>query len=79
MSEKMNIKTISGHLTATEKQHIKAILNLKLMAGKIGRKNYNMSKDNDIYTVHINQNDRGLGFIGSELRESTYKNQFILT
>jgi hypothetical protein len=72
------MKVLSGHLTATEKKHIKAILDQNLMTGKIGRKSYWLSLNEGLYTVKVMQNDRGLGWIGSELRQSVYTHQFTL-
>ena len=73
------MKTISGHLTATEKKHIKAILDMGLMAGKINRKFYHISKENEIFTVAISEMDRGLiPVAGSELRMSTNTHRFTL-
>ena len=71
------METLTGHITATEKKHIKAILNANLMAGKIGRKNYFLSLSKGIYTVKVQENDRGMiPVAGSELRLSTYISTF---
>jgi hypothetical protein len=70
------MKVLSGHLTATEKKHIKAILDQKLTAGKIGRKTYHLFNNDGLYTVKVIQNDRGLGWIGAELRQSVYTHTF---
>jgi hypothetical protein len=72
------MKVLSGHLTATEKKHIKAILDQKLMTGKIGRKSYWLSLNEGLYTVKVIQNDRGWGWIGAELRQSVYTHTFTL-
>jgi hypothetical protein len=72
----MNV--LSGHLTATEKKHIQAILSQNLMTGKVGRKSYLLQLDSGVYTAKVMQNDRGLGLIGSELRQSVYTHRFTL-
>lgn len=73
------MKTLTGHLTATDKKVIKAMLDAKIMAGKVGKKNYFLSLENDTYTVKIQQKDRGLiPVVGSELRISTYTSTFSL-
>jgi len=74
----MDISVKKGHLTQTEKTHIKAILDANLKSGKIGRKTYFLSLKNDLYTVKIRQMGRGLGFIGSELKEETNTHQFTI-
>ena len=69
--------TLTGHITQTEKKAIKAILNANLMSGKVGIKNYFLSLTDGIYTVKVQQNDRGLMPVGgSELRVSTYTSTF---
>jgi len=70
------MKVLTGHLTATNKKHIKAILAAGLTEGKINRITYYLTRLEGVYVVEYRQNDRGLGFIGSELRESTYKATF---
>lgn len=70
------MKTIKGHITATEKKAIKAIFNAGLMAGKVGRKEYHISQQNEVYTVKIIENGRDLGFIGSPLQQETSIKQF---
>lgn len=74
----MKIKVLSGNLTSTNKRHIKAILENNLMEGKVNRITYYLTKTDDIYTVKIVQKDRGLGFIGEELRLSQYLSTFTL-
>jgi hypothetical protein len=51
----MNIKIISGsHLTTTNKKHIKALLNIELMEGKVNNLNYYINKLSDfVYIVNI--------------------------
>lgn len=75
----MRIKTIKGHLTPTEKQAIKAILNQKLMSGRVGRKDYYLIKENDVYTVSVAEMDRGMiGWIGNPKQLTTRKKQFTI-
>jgi hypothetical protein len=50
------MQTITGHLTATEKKHITAILNANLMQGKVNRKNYFLTLTDNVYTVLVTQN-----------------------
>lgn len=73
------MKVLTGHLTATEKAAIKQILSLKLTSGKTPKKIYYLSQSEDIYTVIVQQNDRGLiPVAGSELRTSKNKSTFKL-
>lgn len=53
----MKIKTLKGHLTATEKRHIKALFGAALMEGKANRKNYLFTFENGVYTVRIKEVD----------------------
>jgi hypothetical protein len=70
----MTIKQISGVcLTATNKKHIKALLHEGLSSGKIGRISYFLKKYEDVIYITFKQMDRGLGFVGEKIRESTYK------
>lgn len=51
--------TIQGHLTATEKRHIRHMIDRNMYAGKIGRKNYNIIRieiDTPTYAVMITEN-----------------------
>ena len=70
------MRVLEGHITATEKKHIKAILDAKLMEGKIGRKVYFLSEENGVYTVKVKENGRGFGWIGSELKEQVSTSKF---
>jgi len=73
------MKVLTGHLTATEKSVIKQMLSLKLTSGRTPKKIYHISQNEDIYTVVIQQNDRGLIPVsGSQLRTSKYKSTFKL-
>jgi hypothetical protein len=73
----MKISTITGHLTATEKNAIRQMIDLKLKSGKTPRKLYHLSLKEDVYTVSIQENNRGLiPCAGSELRQTTNKATF---
>lgn len=75
----MGIKTLTGHLTQTEKTAINAILKANLKQARVGRKDYIMTQKGNTYTVRIFQTDRGLmPTAGSKKRVSEYKNTFIL-
>lgn len=73
------MKVISGHLTATEKLAIKQMINLKFANAKTPKKRYQLSEENGVYTVLIQQNDRGLIPVpGSQKRLTTNKAVFTL-
>ena len=72
----MEISTLSGHLTTTNKTHIKAILKANLTEAKVNTTNYCLRLNDGVYTVKIAKKDRGLGFIGNELRVSIYNATF---
>jgi len=73
------MKITEGHLTASEKKSVKAILKAGLTSGKVSKKNYFISINNGIYTVKIQVKDRGLiPCPGSALRLSTYISKFTL-
>lgn len=76
----MKIKATKGHLTATEKRAICAILGHGLTSGKLGRKSYFITQEpgGAEYSVKIIEMDRGLGLIGSQLRQSAYNYRFIV-
>lgn len=69
---------IKGHLTVTEKRHVLAILNSGLDGGRINNTDYIIQEYDEEYIVEITRKDRGLGFIGSPLRLSTYRYKFTL-
>lgn len=56
------MKTLTGHLTQTNKKHIQAILNANLLEGKINRTNYFISKNEstNVFIVKICVVDRVL-------------------
>jgi len=73
------MKTLTGHLTATNKRHIKAIIDANLLEGRINKTSYFLSKKDDVFMVKIQCVDRGLiPCIGSPLRISTYTHTFTL-
>ena len=73
------MKVLTGHLTATEKRHIKALFEANLMAGKINRKMYFITENAGVYTVKVSQRDRGMMPVpGSPLRISVNTSTFIL-
>lgn len=75
------MKTLTGHLTQTNKKHIQAILNANLLEGKINRTNYFISKNGstNVFTVKICVADRGfIPVPGTPLRLSTYIHTFVL-
>lgn len=72
-----NIIVIQGHLTATDKKAIKAMLALGMSSGKVGRKTYSISEDNGLYSVSYQIKDRGLVPVaGAKFRISTYRATF---
>ena len=71
------MKTLTGHLTATDKRNISAMMELGLKQGTINKKSYFLSQQNGIYTVKLQQKDRGLiPCPGSPLRISAYTATF---
>lgn len=71
------MKVLTGHLTQGNKDAIRAILAQGLMAGKVGRTNYQLSNDGSTFTVIISQRDRGMiPCGGSQLRTSHYTSTF---
>lgn len=72
------IAVLQGHLTAKDKAAIKAILEQGLSGGKVGRKTYSITEnDNGSYTVSYQIKDRGLIPVpGSAYRVSTYRATF---
>jgi len=68
------MKTLSGHLTASEKKIISQIIQNKWGYGKVGLKTFFVNKNKDEnYNIRIDVKDRGLiPCPGSKLRISTY-------
>ncbi len=65
----MKIKTITGHLTATNKTHIKKMFELKLFEAKINTITYLLSEENNVYTVFTIQKDNSV-LIGEKISKS---------
>lgn len=63
------MKVLSGHLTATNKKHIKAVLNANLMIAKVNTINYLLSLENGVYTVFTIQKDNSV-IIGEKISKS---------
>lgn len=68
----MKISTLSGHLTATNKNHIKAIFKAGLNQAKVNRINYNIFPENGFYTVKIAQKNTSYTS-GFETNKATFK------
>jgi hypothetical protein len=56
----MEITTIKGHLTQTNKKHIKAILGANLLQAKVNTINYNLTRENDLFRVTIIKKDNSI-------------------
>jgi hypothetical protein len=75
----MDMKTLTGHLTKSDKKAIKAILDAGLLSAKVGKKSFFITAENGIYKVIFQQKDRGLiPVAGSPLKLSTYSATFSL-
>jgi len=71
----LQISAIKGHLTTTDKKHIKALFDSGRTQAKINRAIWTIDKgspSDGLYIVSKYLNDRGLGLIGSELKRSKY-------
>ena len=66
------MKVLTGHLTQTNKVHIKALFDANLSEGKVNRINYLLSLSEGIYTVKIAQksNDYQNGY---QISKATFK------
>ncbi len=53
----MAIRTLTGHLTATNKRHISAIFDVNRLEAKVNRITYRIAEENGIYTVRISRNE----------------------
>lgn len=51
--QSMRITVFNGHITATEKKHIKALFSHKMTEGKVNTKSYSISESEGIYIAHI--------------------------
>jgi hypothetical protein len=61
------METLSGHLTATNKKHIKAILDAKMTEAKVNTINYFLTLEDSVYTVKVVQADKSIVF-GPKIR-----------
>ena len=70
----MEISTISGHLTQTNKRHLNAILSANLTEAKVNTINYFLTLNNGIYTVKIIKKDNSIIY-GAKINiyKSTFK------
>ena len=70
----MQISTISGHLTQTNKKHLNAILSANLLQAKVNTINYFLTLENDIYSVKIIRKDNTV-VLGAKINisRSTFK------
>lgn len=53
----MAIRTLTGHLTATNKRHISAMFDAERMAARINRTTYYITPDGDTYKVAITRRE----------------------
>lgn len=49
----MRITVLKGHITATEKKHIKALFAHKMTEGKVNTKNYSILEGEGVYIAQI--------------------------
>lgn len=69
-----SVSYASGHqLTSTEKKAVVALINNGAASGRVGRTDYMVSLiSGNTYAFKVRKNDRGLGFVGDQLRSSVY-------
>jgi len=68
------MKVLEGHLTATDKKAVKAILDKGLFSGRVGKADYFIGKGVNVFYVSKMVIDKGLiPVVGSKPRLSTYK------
>ena len=53
----MSIRTLTGHLTATNKRHISAMFDVNRLEAKVNSITYRIGEENGIYTVRISRNE----------------------
>ena len=53
----MAIRTLTGHLTATNKRHISAMFDVNRLEAKVNRITYRIGEESGIYTVRISRNE----------------------
>ena len=56
----MKISVIKGHLTPTNKTHLKALFAHNLTHGKVNRISYLITQENEVFTVKIAQADNSI-------------------
>jgi len=73
----MNIHTTSGHLTATNKVHIRTMIDQQIFHGKINRTSYQIEHPEDgTWTVYVTQTNTET--IGDIPRQRTDRHTFQL-
>jgi len=65
----MKIQTLSGHLTATNKIHIRCMFEAKVNRAKVNRINYDIIPKNGFYSVTVAQKDNSV-IIGEKINKS---------
>lgn len=53
----MAIRTLSGHLTATNKRHISAMFDVNRLEAKINRITYRITEEGGVHIVKISRNE----------------------
>lgn len=53
----MAIRTLTGHLTSTNKRHISAIFDANRLEARVNRISYRIAEENGVYTVRISRNE----------------------
>ena len=53
----MAIRTLTGHLTATNKRHISAMFDVNRLEAKVNSITYRIGEESGIYTVRISRNE----------------------
>ena len=53
----MAIRTLTGHITATNKRHISAMFDVNRLEAKVNSITYRITEENGIYTVRSSSNE----------------------
>lgn len=53
----MAIRTLTGHITATNKRHVSAMFDVNRLEAKVNSITYRITEENGIYTVRISRNE----------------------
>jgi len=69
---KMKIKVIKGHLTPTNKKHLKTLFSLKNYQAKVNNINYKITNVNDCFMVEMAKKDSSY-LSGFETSKATFK------